>query len=187
MRVMIIPALILGLSACSSEAPKKDEAVTTKPAAKSADGLSALPPGQYNVSVQVTKMDIPGLTDEEKAGIKEEIAQPVTDNTCLTADDLAPDATTPNTMTAVISVLLGDTAGEGCTFTNFSTAGGVISGGLSCTNSSFGALTGGAVKGTIGATETRYTVNGKLNDEDSGKPVDFAADTIMKRTGDCTG
>jgi DUF4097 and DUF4098 domain-containing protein YvlB len=91
-------------------------------------------------------------------------------------------------MEAVITAMMGDLEGTGCNFSEFSTAGGKISGKLSCANSSYGNLTAGTVSGNITANETKFSVDGSLSVPDvSDKPISFANSVTMKRNGDCAG
>jgi hypothetical protein len=185
----LVSSATLTLSACGGnpEQSADKSANKTADATTNPTGPDVMPAGKYLVTVNVTKMDIPDLTPDEVEGIKAEIAKPSQQETCLTADDLKPEGDL-NTMTAVISAIMGDMQGEGCNFTEFSTAGGRIAGKLSCANSSYGNLTSGIVSGKITANETSFTVDGSLSVKDvSEKPIAFANTTTMTRKGDCTG
>jgi hypothetical protein len=185
----LVSSTTLALSSCGGNPQQSADktAAKTEPAITSPTGPEILPAGKYLVTVNVTKMDIPDLTPDEVEGIKAEIAKPMQQETCLTADDLKPEGG-ENTMTAVISAIMGDMQGEGCNFTEFSSAGGKISGKLSCANSSYGNLTSGTVSGKITANETSFAVDGSLSVKDvSEKPIAFANTTTMTRKGDCTG
>ncbi len=184
---------VFALIACSEGAKKGEDVAKGKAAISKTStgavngGLDVLPAGDYAISMQVTKMDIPGLTPEEVADVKGEIANPVAHETCLTEDDLKPEGDV-NTMEAVISVILGDTQGSGCTFTDFSTKGGNISGQMSCPNSSLGNISSGKISGNIAADKTEFAVDGIITAPDiSDKPITMALITHFKRKGDCKG
>jgi hypothetical protein len=148
--------------------------------------LENLTPGKYKMSMAVTKLEIPGLEAKDIASIKTELADAITSDVCLTAADLDPAKFSYHPVSGIISGLMGDAEAKLCTYQDFSTKNGNITGKVSCKSNSI-AIQDGVITGSIKTEQTKMKIVGKVAYEDGEEPADIEIEVLATRTGSCVG
>jgi hypothetical protein len=140
--------------------------------AKAGGGASAnvtMQPGQWEMTVTVTRMNVPGMP----AGMTPPMPPPQTSRTCITPEE-AQQAS---------SSFLNETtgAGEGCTSQNSSMSGGRIQANVQCNRPE------GQVRMTMNGqySATTLDMTQQVQTNQGGRNVEMEARIAGRRTGEC--
>lgn len=179
MRLSIAVAALLPLAACNSQPTVSATNATAaevggKVAEANADG-KLMTPGRWEGSVAIRDVSVPGLPAAQQQMIAEKMgaAHPVT--TCVTAEDMKKNR----------AFFAGEEM-AGCTYENFSMAGGKLSAKVKCDRPD--AKVDAAMSGTY--SSDTYHLEMKTTASREGLPQGKMMSTIVvdsKRTGECRG
>lgn len=169
MRTSIAAAAALLLVACGS----RDKAGNSSAEGGAGSGPAAgasFQPGQWEVTSQVTRMTIPNMPP----GVAAPTPPPTTVRYCMTAAQASrPDA----------NFLTGGGQAGGCTYSDFSMAGGHLQGNIQCNQQ--GTTMHTAMTGDF--TATGYEITQRTQVNAGGISTDVESRTTGRRVGDCPG
>ncbi|PEQ14480.1 hypothetical protein B2G71_02530 [Novosphingobium sp. PC22D] len=168
------------LGACSSSESEGDtagEAASTEESAESVAAKIAAAditprPGRWDVQMQMRKFDMPGMPDQMKGMMQQQMGKMRTSSTCLTPEE----ASRPK----------GDffqPGSENCKYEHFSMDGGKIDAAMTCQEQ--GVAQNMRMRGTY--SEEAYAITINADGEVEGQPMSMEMAINSKRVGDCTG
>jgi hypothetical protein len=177
MRLAVATAAIAMLAACSGGGGGGNEQAPANAAGNAAGTESggggetasvSLQPGQWETTVQVTRMDVPNMPQ----GVTPQTPPPTTIRSCITPEQAAR----PNA-----DFLTGSGETGGCSYENFSMAGGRIQGTVSCNSQ------GTTMRSTFDGqfTPSSYEMNTQVETNAGGMAMNMATRTTARRVGDC--
>ncbi|EQB17496.1 DUF3617 domain-containing protein [Novosphingobium lindaniclasticum] len=176
-----VMCLALAMAGCGSKEHKDGEARPMDEVKQEAAQLQRPKPGQYTQKVEITKMEVPGLSDRDAAQMKTAMAQGQVNSFCLTkaeADKGYRD--------------MFDEIGKGreCSYSRFDVDGGRLDAQMDCQSNEQGANNQGKavikLAGTVGEQGSDINVDMDM----SGGPapmgqMKMAMHLVTSRTGDC--
>jgi hypothetical protein len=145
-------------------------AAGTTRAAGAGGGGAALQPGQWEVTTQVVRMEVPNMP----AGMTPPTPPATTVRTCLTPEQ----ARAPNG-----GFLTGSAENSGCRSENMSMVGGRVRGTVVCNRQ--GATARATMDGEF--SPTGYTIDQRIETTTAGANVNIESRTSGRRVGDCPG
>jgi hypothetical protein len=174
--IAALPLLILA-AACNG--PSSDSVVLTNASpeevAQKAGAVAParLQPGQWETTVEIAQVDMPGMPAAVRDQMKSSTTQKQSVTTCITPEQAAkPQA----------DVLAGNTGGR-CTYRNYAMAGGKIDATLVCAGPGNGE-TVQTISGTF--TETAFSVTSDLKTAGGpGETMSMKSKTSGRRIGEC--
>ena len=149
-------------------APAADASAAGAPAAGGA--AASFQPGQWEVTTQVTRMNIPNMP----AGAAPPTPPPTTVRYCMTA----AEASRPGA-----NFLTGSGQSGGCTYSDFSMTGGRLQGTVQCNQQ--GTTMRTTMTGQFSATS--YEISQQAQIEAAGMRTEVESRTTGRRVGDCPG
>lgn len=154
---------------------KKPDASASEGAATTSAAVAAVKPraGHWDVKLEMTDFDVPGMPDELKKTIGKQIAQAGAMATCLTPEQAARND----------GKFFEPKNNKDCTSESFSMDNGKIDAKMVCSRA--GTKQTVQMRGTYGAEAYDLTLNsqGDMN----GQPMKMSMHVAGKRTGECTG
>jgi hypothetical protein len=163
-----IAAIVL-VAACSGQGGGNEAAADGAAPAGSGTTDVAFLPGQWETTVTVARMTVPGMPD----GMTPPPIPPTTVSHCMTPEE----ARRPNA-----DFLSGNTEGSGCELQDFSMTGGRLRGTITC--ASEGATMRSVMDGQF--TPTSYEMTSQVETAANGMTMQMEARTSARRVGDCT-
>ena len=144
------------------------EAVSS--AAPGGGGTVALQAGEWETTVQVMSMNVPGMP----RGVAPPMPAAITTRHCLTPEQVAR----PNA-----DFFAGQAQANGCTYENFSMAGGHLQGTIHCN------MQGNRMDMTMDGqfTPTSYEIHQQTQATTSGMSTQTELRVTSRRVGDCSG
>jgi len=138
--------------------------------AGSGGGSASLQPGQWEITTNVTSMNVPGMP----AGMAPPMPPPTTVRACLTAAQAAQPGA---------GFLSGSGEAQGCTYESNSIGGGRIQAVVQCNQA------GTTMRSTMSGqfTATSYEVNQQVETSAQGQNMQIESRTTGRRVGDCPG
>lgn len=169
----IVP-LVLALAACGSKdsIEAKNESVESV-AKKVADSDLKPSPGRWESTMKIEKLDMPGMPPQMAAQMQQAMGREQVFSTCLTPEQ----ASKPNGE-------FFQKAASGCTYQNFSMAGGHIEGTMTCKGQEGGITV--TMKGDYAPDSYTMHTTSKIERGAAGAMTTSAVIT-SKRVGECTG
>ena len=162
----------IALAGCGD---KKPDATASEGAATSSAALATVKPrpGHWDVQLQLTDVDIPGMPEELKKTIGKQMAQAGATGTCLTPEEAARND----------GKFFEPKNNKDCQSESFAMADGKIDAKMVCERA--GTKQTVQMRGTYGADAYDLTLNsqGDMN----GQPMKMSMHVAGKRTGECTG
>ena len=140
----------------------------------------SLQPGQWEMTTTMTNFEVPGAPAAMAEQMRAAMAQPRTQNECITPEQAANPTR---------GMMTPDGKSEGCTFTDQTFAGGVIRMAGSCP-----APGGGSIRTNLNGSYTATTMEAQISAEvdagasaPQGMPRNIRMSGTMtgRRTGDC--
>lgn len=170
-----VVCLVLALAACSKE-QKSGEAKSMDDVKQEAAQLQRPKPGQYTQKVEITKMDMPGLSSEAAAQMKTAMAKGQVNTFCLTeaeADKGYRD--------------MFDDIGKGreCTYSRFDVDGGRLDAQMDCKSNEQGQA---SIKLAGTVSEQGSDINVDMDMSGGPAPMGqmkMAMHLVTSRSGDC--
>jgi hypothetical protein len=163
-------ALAVSLAGCGD---KKPDAAGHEQAGGDTATLVRPRPGHWDVKLQMTDFDVPGMPDEIKKTIGKQFSQAGAMATCLTPEQAARND----------GKFFEPKNNKDCKSESFSMANGQIAAKLICARGPTKQTVD--MRGTYGAEAYDLTLNsqGEMN----GQPMKMTMQVSGKRTGECTG
>jgi hypothetical protein len=168
-------AFVIALAGCGDK--KSPDAAASQSAAAGTSAAASAPgakpqPGHWQVKLQVTDFDIPGMPDNLKQAVGKQMKQAGDIATCLTAEEAARND----------GKFFGP-RNKNCTYQDFSMANGHVAAKMTCDQN--GAKQTVEMHGSYGAQA--YDLSLKSNGDVSGQKMTMAMHVTGARTGPCTG
>lgn len=174
--VSAVAALALAVAACGSSDDKAaDGPVSLKDVAAAAEDMPSPKAGQYESTVELIELDIPGMPDDAKAQMKAAAGQSMAQKNsfCLSEEEASKG---PEQM-------VQNMANSNCTFERFNVSGGSIDAKMACTGQ--GGMQGAVeLNGTMSSTSSSITMN-MLQKGPNGEQMKMKMKVDSKRIGDC--
>lgn len=166
-RLGIGAAALIALTGCGDSTPKAGEET---PAAKVAEQVAAvkIDPGMWETSHEIVSVEAPGVPP---GALKQMIGKQTSVRNCVTPEQAA------NPQADVVAQKQ-----NGCTYRDFSMAGGRISGTMSCAAGPAGTVES-AISGTYGPRA--YEMDMEMKTDAAGMTMTIKARTSGKRVGEC--
>ena len=163
---------VLLLAACGGQSGNEQTATNGAGGASGSGSANvALQPGQYETTVEVTRMSVANMPNMP-AGMTPPTPPPTTVRSCLTPEQAAQ----PNA-----NFLSGSGDSGGCEYSNFSMDGGRMRGTVEC--SSEGSTMRSTFDGRIGGDGYQMTSQAQVTA--SGMTMEMDTRTTARRIGDC--
>lgn len=160
------------LAGCGDKKP--DATASEGAATASATAESVKPrPGHWDVKLEMTDFDVPGMPAEIKQTIGKQIAQAGAMATCLTPEQAARND----------GKFFEPKNNKDCTSESFAMENGKLDAKMVCSRA--GTKQTVAMKGTYGADAYDLTLNSQ--GEANGQPMKMTMHVTGKRTGECNG
>jgi hypothetical protein len=174
----VVAVAVLMLAGCGSSSD--DEAaggkVKVEEAARQAAKLERPQPGQYRQTMEITKFEVPGMTEKNSAQFKAMLAKVPAKTYCLTEEDAGKG------FKNMLDKLPGDNQ---CSYSKFDVDGGKLDAQMECKDAS-GEIARARMAGTIGPQGSDV----KLDMEQpmpgmAGKTAIMSMHMTTTRLGDC--
>lgn len=130
-------------------------------------------PGRWESTVKIEKFDMKGVPEQAKAAMQQQMSAEQKFASCLTPEEV----NRPN------GGFFGG-GNDGCTYKNFTMAGGKIDAEMICGKDAF--KQDMTMTGTYGASDYAIKIDAK-SEVQPGMPMAITMGIASKRVGDCTG
>lgn len=172
---LCVLAAMVTLSACGgqSDTVEAENESVESVAAKVADSDLRPRPGQWESTMQIESLEMPGLDPQMQDMMKQQMGRAQTFTSCLTPEQAArPDAE------------FFQPGESDCTYEKFSMGGGEIDSVMTCAGN--GAMQTMTMTGTY--SEESYAMNLTAEGEmEQGQPMSMAMTVKSRRVGECDG
>lgn len=176
-KFLILGVAALAISACSDKGADADgdgKISDSEAKAEMSDGgAMAMKPGQWEVKISFNKIDAPGLPAEVQGKMKEQMAKGMTQNSCLTQEQVDKPG----------GDFFGAPAEANCTFQELKRSGDTMKVAMTCKPA--GNMT---IKSTMDGKFAAETYVMNINQSTEGTPmgtVKMTGKIEGKRIGDC--
>lgn len=164
------------LAACGSSESEADQgAISMEEVAEAAKDMPSPVAGQYESTVELLAIDVPGMPEDAKAQMKAAAAQSLSQGNsfCLTEEEAAKGA----------EQMVQNMADSTCSFERFDVSGSSIDAKMSCSGE--GGMQGRvALKGTMSSTDSSMTMD-MTQAGPNGQEMTMTMKVDSKRVGDC--
>lgn len=168
------------LAACGSSGDEAagggDEAVSAESVAAKVEGLVQPRPGQYQTSLELIELDVPGMNEQAKTQMRAMMGGELSQGNdfCLTPEEAENNGARN---------MMENLAESNCTFDKFDVAGGTIDADMQCKGED-GTVSHVLMDGTMTAEGSTMTMTMDQEMANVGK-MSMKMRVTSKRTGDC--
>lgn len=170
----IAGAIILALTGCGGGTETSSAPQTKEEVAAAMQSSAKLKPGEYELLVTVSKVDIPGMPAALTDKMMKEMGPPQKSSYCLT----------PEKADEGVKAMLSEMNGN-CTYSNFKANGATVQGQTACTSPDGTTMTA-MLNGRMTAETSDIVMQVEMANKMMPKgKMSILSTSAMKRTGDC--